>query len=494
MPISAAVDPSAVARVVGIETKFSDLRGGRITYLPQRVAIVGQGATASTYASTKVQITSAVEAGQTFGFGSPVHLAAKQLLPSNGDGVGAIPVTVYPLQDDGSGLPGLGSVTPVGTSTEATTIRVVAGGVKSKFITIPSGSDAAAATILIVAGVNAEVDMPVIAAESGGVVATMTTKWYGASALQISISIEGAAPAGLTLAITALTVGTANPDIQPALDQFGSVWETMVVNCLELSDDTALDAFQVFGESRWGALERKPFLAFTGASDTMANVTAITSLRTTDRTNVSLNSPGSPDAKFITAARMVARIVKVAGSNPAQDYGNQQALGLTPGLDSAQWDYAERNAAILGGASTSESIGGVVHVADTVTMYHPAGDPAPAYRYVTDVIKLMNVMFNLDVIFAGTGWVGAPLIPDNQATVNRSAKQPKAAVAAVCAMLDSLGLEAIISDPDTAKANTVAEIDSGNPKRLNVATIVQLSGTVNIISVDLNFGFYFGGV
>ena len=124
--------------------------------------------------------------------------------------------------------------------------------------------------------------------------------------------------------------------------------------------------------------------------------------------------------------------------------------------------------------------------------YHPTGDETPAYRFVVDIVKLQTTIFNLDLIFANAEWDGAPLIPDDQPTVNRSAKKPKTAVAAVSAMLDSLGLNAIISDPDTAKANTFAEIDASNPKRLNVETTVQLSGNTNIISVDLNFGFFFG--
>jgi len=66
------------------------------------------------------------------------------------------------------------------------------------------------------------------------------------------------------------------------------------------------------------------------------------------------------------------------------------------------------------------------------------------------------------------------------------------AVAAANALIDSLGLNAIISDPKTAKENTVAQINEQNPKRLDVALTVQLSGNTNIISVDLNFGFYFG--
>ena len=95
-------------------------------------------------------------------------------------------------------------------------------------------------------------------------------------------------------------------------------------------------------------------------------------------------------------------------------------------------------------------------------------------------------------MFANTEWDGAPLLPDDQPTSNRSAKKPKTAKAAVAALIDSLGLEAIISDPATAKNSIIAGINESNPKRLDLAVTVQLSGNANIISVDLDFGFFFG--
>jgi phage tail sheath gpL-like len=66
------------------------------------------------------------------------------------------------------------------------------------------------------------------------------------------------------------------------------------------------------------------------------------------------------------------------------------------------------------------------------------------------------------------------------------------AKAEIATMLDNLGLDAIISDPKTAKAATLAEINSGNPKRLDVVLTLQLVGNANIISMDLEFGFFFG--
>ena len=63
MAISSAVDVSAVARVVGIKTQFINTNVGGVVFLPQRIAVVGQGATAATYSTDKFTVSSAQEAG-----------------------------------------------------------------------------------------------------------------------------------------------------------------------------------------------------------------------------------------------------------------------------------------------------------------------------------------------------------------------------------------------------------------------------------------------
>lgn len=490
--ISTAVDVSAVARVVGIKTEFKDLRGGGILFLPQRIAVVGQGNTAATYSTDKIQLTSAAAVGARFGYGSPLHLAALQLLPANGDGVGTIPVTFYPLVDDVSGVAATGDITPGGAQTTAAAYTVLVNNIRSEQFVISVGDTVAQIVTKITNAINAVIEMPVIATDNTTAVG-IAAKWEGESGNDIVIEVEGSTTAGTTFAITQPTGGLVNPDVQDALDQVGNVWETMVLNCLNVEDTVALDAYSVFGEGRWGALTRKPLVVFTGYTGVTVNdAITIPDARKTDRTNAQLVAPGSNDLPLVVAARQLARIAPIANNNPPRDYGSQDATGLTPGADGDQWLYADRDQAVKGGSSTIEVKDGVINLSDTVTFYHPTGEPIPAYRYVCDIVKLQNIIFNLDLIFATKQWDGAPLIPDDQPTTNRDAKKPKMAVAAVCAMLDSLGLNAIISDPETAKANTVAGINEQNPKRLDVSTTVQVSGNTNIISVDLDFGFYFG--
>ena len=492
MPISSAVDASAVARVVGIKTAFKDLRNGGVLFLPQRIAVIGQGATAATYATTKRQVTSANEAANLYGYGSPVHLACKQLLPVNGDGVGTIPVTIYPMVDDGSGVASAGDITPSGAATEAAAYIVRVNNIDSEEFVISVGDTVAAMVTAMTAAINAVLDMPIIASDDTTDVG-VASKWAGTSANDLTVSVVGSTTAGVSFAVTQPVGGLVNPDVDDALAQVGNVWETMVLNCLDIADTTTLDAYTTFGEGRWGALVRKPLVVLTGNTATSVTAaTAISDARPTDRVNAQLVAPGSADLPFIVAARQLARIAAVANNNPPHDYGSQDATGLTPGADGDQWTFADRDSAIKKGSSSVEVKDGVVNISDVVTFYHPTGDPLPAYRYVVDIVKLQNIIFNLDLIFAASEWNGAPLLPDDQPTVNRTAKKPKAAVAAVCSLIDSLGLNAIISDPVSAKAATFAAINEQNPKRLDVSTTVQLSGNTNIISVDLNFGFFFG--
>lgn len=588
-----AIDSTAVAKVVGVETVFKNLSAGGIQFLPQRLALVAQGATASTYATTKFQATSAAAVGAALGYGSPAHLCAMQLFPSNGDGIGTIPLTVYPLADHASGAAAAGDITPSGTQTTAASYRVLVNNILSEAFTVAASASVTARCKSAGDAIEAVLGMPVavtytygtitastpaggtgngtitslsavgnavpgawtlalntvvanggvwtLTNPNGVVVSTtitmtpgaggatvitnpgssglqftltdgstdfgagisttitvpvtkmiLTAKWKGASGNGLKISVSGES-LGTTWTLTQPVGGLNNPVITAALAQVGNNWETMFLNAMEIADEVTLDAYQTFGEGRWGATVKKPCVVFTGNTATsVASATAISSTRRDDKVNAQLVAPASDDLPFVVAARQLARIAKVANNNPPTDYGAQRATGLTPGADGSQWTFADRDAAIKLGSSTIEVVDGVVSVSDVVTFYRPLGEEPPAFRYVVDIVKLQNIIYNFDLEFSQAEWAGAPLIPDDQPTVNPNARKPKSAVAAACAIIDSLGLFAIISDPKTAKANTSASINSMNPKRLDIETTVQLAGNTNVKSFTLNFGFFFG--
>lgn len=494
MPVTA----SAVARVVGIDTHFKNLRGSAALSLPQQIGILAQGSTASAgYSLLPRQITSAGEAAAAYGFGSPIHLAALELFPLVGGGVGSIPVWVFPLNDDGAGVAAAGTITPAGAAPAAATFYARVSGILSSPISIASGANVATQVAAFVAAINAILQMPALATNTGpGTACTLTAKWKGTTGNEIKIEVLDANlnPAlGSLYTVVNPTSGAADPSVTAALGGIGSQWITLLINSFHGTNTVVLDAIQAKGEARWDQTVRRPFVAICGNDEAvLATATGTTSTRKTDRINCQVVSPGSVHLPVQIAAAQVREIAKVADDNPPTDYGSRKVTTLLPGADSVQWDYATRDAAVKAGCSTIEQKNGVVCISDVVTMYHPDGEIPPAYRYVVDIMKVMTIIYNLDLEFNQPEWDGAPLIPDGQPTVNPNARRPSSAKAAVNRILDGLGLEAIISNPAAAKAATVANINSGNPKRLDVSTTVQLSGNSNILSVDLNFGFFFG--
>lgn len=580
-----SIDASAVARVLGIETTYEPSRDGAILYLPQRIAVIAQGATSAVYSSTKFQAQSASQVGSVAGFGSPAHLALLKLLPPDGDGVGTVPIDVFLLQQLGGATAAAGDITPAGTPTQAGTYRVRAGGIRSAPFVIPVGASVSYIIGAMMAAMVAVLEMPVdvaptygtvtstpgtnagngtvtalsvtgtpragnykltlvTAVANGGVfrltdpdggivnsavtmtpavggttvIATgglqftltdgttdfalgdsftiavpatklnVTSKWKGVSANAIKLSIEGTLY-GVTFAFTQPVNGAGNPSVSGALAQFGDVWESLVLNCLDVADTVALDAIQVFGETRWGDTVRKPFVSFVGqTAAAVVDATAVSSTRRTDRINAQLVNPGSDDLPFVVAARQLARIAKTANNNPPRDYGSQKATGLTPGADASQWDYPLRDQAIKLGSSTIEVRDGVVCLSDIVTFYRPTGEEPPGYRYVVDIIKLQQIIYNLSLEFDSEEWDGAPLIPDDQVTTNEAARQPRDVIAIANAIIDNLAEAAILSDPAGTKKKTTCTITG--PKRWRLVIKPKLSGNTNVKETALGFGFY----
>lgn len=584
------IDASAIASVVGIETNFKNLGGGSAVVLPPRVAVVAQGQTGVTYPSSKAQYTSAGAAGAIYGFKSAIYLALRELLPANGDGVGVIPVTVYPLTDAGGASAAAGDVTPSGTPSLGAQYVLRVAGVSSLPFAIPAGAIDVSLTLAKMGfALNSVLQMPVttsfaygsvtasslvgtgngtigtlsVAAPAlpgayklvlntavtnggvwtltdplGSVLSTTLTQTVGASsatafsvnglnftitdgttdfgvgatftltvpATKINLTagwkgtagnafkIEVIGPnVGVVFAVTAMAGGLLDPTVDSALSQIGNVWETFILNGLPVANTTALDAYMTFGEGRWGVTTHKPLVVFTGTTHTtVALATAVSSTRKTDRVNALLAAPGSPSSPIVVAARQLARIAVIAGSDPASDYCGLPAETIIPGDDSVQWDWPTRDQALKAGCSTVEVVDNVVQVGDVITFWAPTGEEPPAYRNLKDIVKVMNIIFNEALIFESPKWKRAALIPSNQATSNPNARKPSAAIADVAGLTDQLALAAIISDPEFTKKGLSASIDGQNPNRINVSGTFKLSGNTKIKAVTLNFGFFVG--
>lgn len=490
MALSSAIPAARISRVLGILVEFKDLRSGASLFLPPRIAVLAQGNTASVFSSDKLTLTGgAGQAAEVYGYGSPIHTIVQRLLPATGDGSGATPITIYPL-DDG-GVVAEGAITPVGVPTKDFVAVIKVGGRASVNIVIPSGSTLPAMAALMVAGVAAVLDMPVLAVVNVND-CEFDAKWKGETGNDLTIEIEGGADAGTTFVITPMASGAGNPTVDAPLLQMGNVWETLIINGLNYDDTTALAAIQAHGDGRWGSLSHNPYYALSTAVETDVGVMVTAgNLRKSDKVNVVLHVPGAKDMPWEYTARAAVRITNRAGSNPATDYARQALTLLRPGLETEQADVNQRELLVQAGISTTELVSGVVELSDTITYYHPDAEPIPGYRFVVDLTKLQNIIFNIRIEFIKEEWDGAPLLKDDDDTNNPKAKKPKMAIGALKAIARALVLDAICADLKTIQDGIDANINGSNPKRLDMLFPSILSGNTNQRAVDLNFGFNF---
>jgi phage tail sheath gpL-like len=486
------VSASAISRVTGVDVTFKNFNSGRAQMLPQRLAIIGVGNDNADYALTKYEIGgSASTVAEKYGWGSPLHLAARQFFPIAG-AAAEFPVTVYPLAKAENSVPAAGSIGAVGTVTANGSGTVYIGGVAAEFAGL-KGSLAGDVLTAIKAAIDGVLEMPVVTGDIADEELPLTSKWSGESSNMITLEIEADVP-GITFSLTDFSGGAIDPVIDTALAKIGGIWETMVLDTFDYKKTSRLDTYQVFGDGRWAVLEKKPALIAHGCTDDLETRTAISDLRKTDYINFLIVSVESRELPFVVAAKgLINDIMTTANKNPPLNYKGL-LTGLHCGDDSLQENYTQRNASVGKGASTNIKNGSVAELNDIITFYHPEADGKyPSKRYVVDMVKLQNIVYNVRLIMEADEIKGAPLVSDKDITVNPTAIAPKTIKTSFINLANSLQLNALIADAAFTKKNLVVELDSENPKRVNTRFPVKLSGNLEVSSNEIYFGFFLGG-
>ena len=495
---STAVQAGAVASVFGNEFNYVNLREG-LAGLPQVIAVLAtyDPAKTSVVPNEPVRVFSDVEAGDKFGFGFPAHLSAKQILRK----AGIVPVFIFPVEEAVGASAADGSVLFVGTSSTAGTLNFYIGGQLVR-VTVPKTTIPADIATALAAAINAAINLPVTAVVNGVTAeqVDITSKYQGVIADDITIALnlseleKDNTPVGVSATITAMVDGAGTPEVTDALGKMGTDWYTYVVNTFG-TDTAVMDEIDTFNEdNRWDTIINKFFRAFYGSVDDFSTITAITDGRKLDRTNGVIHSPGSYALPLELASLAVGQMARRNQNDPAQPYTGLELDGLIPAPAASQLTYVQRDAAIKLGTGTTILEDGVIKLEDIAMHYHKTGEEPPAYRWAVDIAKLAQWAFSVSLVFEGENWRGKILVDDGDVVININARRPLDATAEIFKLADAASAAAIITKPQTTKENTVSGIDGSNPNRLNIRTLIVLSGATRIISLTSNFGFNFGAL
>lgn len=501
--MSNAVGLDRVSKIVGYQ-----LTGGNFSEstpnLPQRVAVLAEANTANQVGldTTPIQITSANQAGQLFGWGSPIHIIMRILFPFSGDGIGGIPVIVYPQAQAPGATAKVIELTPSGVATKnGTHTLVIAGreGLDAQFynININQGDAAADITLKIQNAISAVLGCPMSVVDDV-YASVFTSKWKGQTAQELNIAIDDNGDSlGISYLINTLSNASGTPDISAALAAFGNEWNTLVVNSYGAVSNimTALEQFNGTPDAqnptgRFAGIVMKPFTALTGS--TLEDPSSLTDPRANDVTIAICPAPLSLGLSMEAAANCALLLARQAQDSPHLDMSGKYYPDMpTPTYIGAMSDYNNRDTIVKKGCSTVDLRAGQYQIQDFVTTYHPQGESVPNFRYVRSLVIDFNVRFgyyNLEQINV----VDHVIAADGDIVTADNVIKPKQWTQILGGYADDLAKRALITVPQFMKDNLSVALSTSNPDRLQTSFKYKRSGFARISDTVAIAGFNFG--
>lgn len=490
--VSSAIGSERRSRVSGYRIKkgfFNETS----SFLPQQILIVGVPNTANAIGVdyTKMQeVISANEAGNLFGFGSPIHQAMKILRPVDSDGVGGIPTFVLPLENDGAEKVLTLAVT--GEATEGTAHYLVLNGRRYMF-NVNTGDTAAIIAGKIAALNNSNTSSAFTAvATEGNIVFTSKFKGLVSNDSNVFISNEGV-DAGLTYAITETTAGSGNSDLTPLPAALGEKWITCILNTEGVAN---MDYFESVNgvpylenpTGRYNPIAFKPFMAFTGiVSSNIEDYNSIANTSTYGQvTNVLAPAPGSEGTSAEAAANVIRLFARRMQDSPELDV-NAMAYPDMPESNSETFemftDYNVRDNLMKKGISTVTYENGQFVIQDLVTTYQFSDEDPLQFNYARNLNLDWNIKDAYDIL-EKREVRDKVIIQDDQITTSGNAIKLKEWKSVLGTLFDSLAEQALIYDVDFSKSTLQVEISSTNKNRINTSFRYRRTPIARILSTD----------
>jgi phage tail sheath gpL-like len=501
---STAVDVTRVSRVVGYQLNTANF-ATVAPNLPQRIVVIGEANTDKQTGldTSQISITSEYQAAQEYGYGSPLHQAARILRPQLGQGLGGIPTIFIAQEESGGGGSNEITVTVTGTATANATHSLVVCGRESLdgdnysySIEIGDTENEIATKINdVIANVQAS---PVSGAVVTNVV-TATTKYLSLVANDVNITVNtNGVDAGIVYTIVSNGGGVGVPDITPALATFGEQWNTLIVSCYNLDCADVISKLEAFNgvpdntspTGQYTPIVQRPFRAIFGSVDD-ENTTFTDSKK--DQVTIGLApAPLSKGLPVEAAANMVALYAPVSQNTPHLDISGKTYPDMpTPSDIGTMAVYNNRDAYVKLGNSTVTLASGKYKIQDFVTTYHPDGEPVPQHRYVRNFTVDSNVKYTYELKQRAI-MQDMVIVADDDVVNVTGVIKPREWRSGVYDVFDDLALRALITDVEFSRESTVINLSTTNPNRLETFFRYKRTAVERISSTTAEAGFNFG--
>lgn len=457
----------------------------------QRSLVLGQITTAGNAVPMEpLEVESMAQVQLACGRGSMLAQMVENYL--KGDNFGDL--WILPYADNVAGQAANGEIDFEGTCTVPGTLNVYIGGVRVQ-IGVNLGDDAAAVAANLAAAITANPDLAVTGANtaaSSSVQLTAKNKGEAGNDIDLRMNYLGqlggeSTPAGITVTITPMDGGTANPDITDGLANLSD--QTYDFICTPYTDTANLNAMEVFlsdYQGRWSWEQMLYGGAFSAFRGTLGELTAFGNSRNDQHMSI-IGFNDSPDPSWVWASQFAgycASSLRVDPGLPLQYIGTQcKAPPIASRLD-----IGERNTLLYDGISTFR-VGddGTVIMERMCTTYQKnlAGAPDNSYLDVETMYGLMFVARDLVTYllsrYARKKLVSdaTPVLPGSNCVTSQMIK------ASVIAEYKSLEANGYVQNSATFAKNIIAE-DAGNGL-VKILAPVDLVNQLRQIAILLQF-------
>lgn len=472
---------------------YAEVDNSRAGFFQQnnRTLIVGQKLSAgSAAANVPVFCSSQDQARSLAGIGSVLERMVGAYRANDGFGE----VWILPLDDAGPGVQASGSIAVSGTATAAGTLNIYIAGQRLQ-VGVSVGDTATAIGTAIANAITANTSLPVTAAAAAGVV-TLTAKHKGEVGNDIDLRVNylgnlggEATPAGVTVAITAMTGGATNPTLTTAIANLGDEpWDYIVFPYTDATSLNAIGAYLNDTTGTWSYAKQLYGGAFSARRGTVANLQTFGAARNDQHVSV-MGFNDSPTPAYEVAAMYGAQAAKSLSIDPARPLQTLPLIGMLPAPTQSRFTLTERNTLLFTGVATNYTEAGTVRIERAATTYRQNvwGQADPSYLDVETLFTLAYVLrrlrFNITQKFprhklASNG----TRFGDGQAIVTPNII--KAEIISSYAELENLGL---VENREAFAANLLVERDANDPNRVNVLYPPDLVNQLRVFAVLAQF-------
>lgn len=352
----------------------------------ERILVIGQRlSTSSVSALVPTLITSYQQAVSSFGAGSMLADMFNKLFLNNT----TTEKWAIALDDVSGGTAASGNITVTATSVLAGTISLYIGDVLIS-VNVSDAQTAAQIATSIAAAISANSELPVIAAVDGTLASkvNLTYKHKGTVGNKLTIqtnflgvSAGEVLPSGVTLAITQLTGGVTDPELDDAF----SVMPSKVFNYILIpyTNSTNLNFADTEMDSRWLPTRMLGGHVFTAERGSVSTLGTLGNSRNSEHMTIFDAGLNSPNSNYQWAAATIGKVAINASADPATGFKDLELVGILAPPEADRRTQSENETLLHDGIAT-HYIGndGKVYIQRLLTTYQLSGAGIPDNTYL----------------------------------------------------------------------------------------------------------------